>query len=41
MPRINKNVANRFVKKSLWELKKKKTESTETKTDSSLDSLST
>ncbi|KAL6426169.1 nuclear nucleic acid-binding protein C1D-like [Cataglyphis hispanica] len=35
MPRINKDVANRFVKKSLWELKKKKTESTETKIDSS------
>lgn len=41
MPRINKDVANRLVKNSLWELKKKKSESTEKKIESSEDSLPT
>ncbi|XP_029174865.1 nuclear nucleic acid-binding protein C1D-like [Nylanderia fulva] len=33
MPRINKDAAKRFVKNSLWELKQKKTEDAEKKTD--------
>ncbi|XP_070158953.1 nuclear nucleic acid-binding protein C1D [Polyergus mexicanus] len=41
MPRINKDVANRLVKNSLWELKKKKSENTEKKIENSEDSLPT
>lgn len=41
MPRINKDVAKRFVRHSLWELKQKEAENTEKKTENSDDTLPT
>lgn len=41
MPRINKDVAKRFVKNSLWELKQKKVDNVEKETEKSEDSLPT